>query len=86
MKEWDKFAWELEESTKSLFSCRQNLESFVEEKKDFTGPEDLLYGPEDLGEDFYDMLVELRAYKIEKGDCDVPKSHRDKRLVKVSLR
>jgi hypothetical protein len=35
-------------------------------------PVSLLYGPEDVGKAWHAMLVQLRAYKIKYGDCNVP--------------
>ena len=73
LSKWPVFdvAWESE----SMTETKTRLKQYIEEMADLEGPESLLYGPEELGEEFYDKLVLLRAYKVEHGTCNVKRSH-----------
>ena len=61
--------------SENMIQTKTRLEQYIEEMADLEGPESLLYGPEELGEEFYDKLVLLRAYKVEHGTCNVKRKH-----------
>jgi len=66
----------LDEIGKSLVRTKMALELFIEKCNTlFQRPDELLYGPEELGKPFHSKLVELRAYKIKHGDCNVPQKY-----------
>jgi hypothetical protein len=86
LKKWSLFDWQLDSADKALYSIQKDLASFIEEKKKLnSGPEPLLYGADVVGKEFYDILVELRAFKSANKHCNVPKGFpKNPKLANVS--